>query len=251
MQLPQGFDIDLALKMADLADDAYTQLKDEQAGTPWPGPAGYTLEKTFMAQYEGKDVPLGFIATKDGDVYVSWRGTATGKEWIEDAKFDHTKCSFLPGDIQVELGFHQLYVTGSAGHSPKNIVMDYLRSVPATSTIYVTGHSLGAAIAVLNAMDIAHNTNFKNPIMYSFAGPRAGSPAFATLYDKTVATSWRTVNTNDEVPKVPFKDTFGNHYQHVKEEFDVTFGGAFPWDWGEDHSLTNYISQLQKVKAAV
>jgi triacylglycerol lipase len=252
MNLPKGFDIDLALELASLSNDAYTQYNDYKRGKEWPGPKGYKLDIAFNAVYENKHLPIGFIASKGDDIYISWRGTDSVEEWIEDAKFDQVNCSYLPGEIKVELGFHQLYAIGQKDHSPPQaIVLKFLKTRQIKGTIYVTGHSLGSALAVLNILDIAKNTSHSNPVLYSFAGPRVGSPVYASIYNSTISDSWRIVNSNDEVPKLPLKDTFGNHYKHVNEELDITFGGKYPWDWGEDHSLTNYITQLQKLKDAI
>jgi triacylglycerol lipase len=255
MNFPQGFFIDTALELAGLSKEAYKQFDH---GSSWTGPTGYKLLKTFNAVYEGKNVPIGFIAAKADDLYVSWRGTDSLKEWIEDAKFDQIPCDFLPGKVNVELGFYELYAMGGkpgAGkdlvETPQQVVIEFLKNNPSTGKVYVTGHSLGAALAVLNCLDILKNTPNQNVVLYNFAGPRAGSPQFAEIYNEAAAHSWRVVNPNDEVPKLPMENTFGNHFQHVEKEFDVTFGGSFPWEWGDDHSLDNYISHLSKGKSAI
>ena len=127
----------------------------------------------MTAVYETGNPPIGFIASKGTALYVAWRGTDDASEWIQDAKFDQVECSFLSGGVSVELGFHELYTTGSrALDSPQTTVMDYVKSNAARySAVYVTGHSLGAALAVLNAAEIARSTSCKTPVMYSFAGP--------------------------------------------------------------------------------
>ncbi len=248
MNLPKDFDIDLALELAGLCNDAYIQYNDYKKGTKWTGPKGYKLDTTFQAVYENKHLPLGFVASKGDNVYISWRGTDSIEEWIEDAKFDQVKCSYLPIRCKVELGFHQLYTTSQNDSSPQTIVLNYLKTKQIKGKLYITGHSLGAALAVLNILDITRNTSHNNPVLYSFAGPRVGSPEYTSIYNSAISDSWRVVNLNDEVPRLPLKDALGNHYKHVNKEFDVTFGGRFPWDWGEDHFLTNYINQLKKLK---
>ena len=251
MRVPNGFDLELALQLAGLCGDAYNQYNFYKRGQIWPGPDGYKLEKTFNAVYENRDMPLGFIASRGDDVYVSWRGTSSVKEWIEDAKVEQVKCAFLAdSNVDVELGFHQLYTTGPNGSSPRSEVLNYLKDRKINGMIYVTGHSLGSALSVLNILDIAVNTSHKKIALYTFAGPRTGSPEYASIYNSVIVDSWRVVNVNDEVPKLPFKNSLGYHYKHVEKEFDITFGGAMPWHWGDDHSLSNYISQLKKMKSA-
>lgn len=245
MNLPEDFNLDLALELANLSNEAYSQHDAHEKGEIWSGPNGYILDTVFEAVYEDKNMPLGFIASKGDDIYISWRGTITPEEWIEDAKCEQVVCSYLPGDTKVELGFHQLYTTGVEGSSPQNTVLNYLKEKQVKGKTYVTGHSLGAALAVLNALDIAKNTHHNHPILYSFAGPRVGSPEYTEIYNKGVSSSWRVVNTNDKVPKLPPEEI---DFKHVDNEFDITFGGKWPWDWGDNHFITHYIKQLQKIK---
>jgi hypothetical protein len=69
-------------------------------------------------------------------------------------------------------------------------------------SVYMTGHSMGGALAALGAYDLAVNFNMKVN-MYSFGGPRVGNPSFRHLYDKSVPTSYRVVMDGDIVPGVP------------------------------------------------
>ncbi|QUM81994.1 lipase family protein [Moritella sp. 5] len=248
MDLPKGFDLDLALELACLSNDAYSQYDAYKEKKVWAGPEGYKLEITFQAMYESQHVPLGFVVSKGDNIYVSWRGTSSVEEWVEDVKFEQIRCSYLPGHIDVELGFYQLYATGQSGSSPQNIVLNFLKEKQIKGTLYITGHSLGSALSVLNTLDIAKNTNLSNLALYTFAGPRVGSPEFTSIYNSAISDSWRVVNLNDEVPNLPLKDSLGNDYRHVNKEFDITFGGECPWEWGDNHSLTNYINQLHKLK---
>ncbi|XP_024521809.1 uncharacterized protein LOC9643578 [Selaginella moellendorffii] len=72
--------------------------------------------------------------------------------------------------------------------------------------IYITGHSLGGALATLLAMDLS-KTMFKhkgvNLSMYNFGSPRVGNRAFADQYNKVIKDSWRIVNHRDIIPTVP------------------------------------------------
>ena len=251
MDLPKTVNLKLALELAHLSKDAYSQNEYFKKGKKWPGPEGYTLETTFHSGHEDNHAPIGFVASKEDDVYISWCGTISFREWIEGSKFHQVECSYLTENIKVELRFHQLYTMDTMGQendSPKNIILEFLKTKQIKGTLYITGHSLGSALAVLNALDIAMNTQHSNPVLYTFAGPRVGSPEFASIFNRVISDSWRIVNINDEVPKLPFEDAFGNHYKHVNNEFDITLGGKFPWDWVEDHLLINYINHLKKIQ---
>ena len=69
-------------------------------------------------------------------------------------------------------------------------------------SVYVTGHSLGAALAHLAAAGIAAEFGIK-PISYTFSGPRAGDSAFAASVKAAGLETWRMFNTDDIVPTVP------------------------------------------------
>ncbi|MDJ0574536.1 MAG: lipase family protein [Xenococcaceae cyanobacterium MO_234.B1] len=77
--------------------------------------------------------------------------------------------------------------------------------------IYVTGHSLGGALATIAAMDIAQKDKLRTPInLYTFASPRVGDNEFADKFnqfasgDNKKIKAFRFANSEDIVPKVPF-----------------------------------------------
>ncbi|KAK7355393.1 hypothetical protein VNO80_14648 [Phaseolus coccineus] len=73
--------------------------------------------------------------------------------------------------------------------------------------VYVTGHSLGGALATLLALELSSNQLAKQGrisiTMYNFGSPRVGNKRFAEVYNKRVKDSWRVVNHRDIIPTVP------------------------------------------------
>lgn len=246
--MPQPFSLNTAIKLGKLCEQSYLQYDDFGKGRDWSLPDDYSLLKTLYAAYEGDCIPLGFIAKQDDDLYVVWRGTDNLEEWIQDVKFEQNKCAFFDDGIRVELGFHELYVTskGNEHPSPRDICVHTLNIEENINNVFVTGHSLGGALAVLNALDIA--TNMKNiPIVYTFAGPRVGNHDFALAYNEMIPQSWRMVNSHDQVPNLPPKScppiNHEYHYKHVNSEHIITFGNY--WSLPHNHSLDNYMESLQ------
>jgi hypothetical protein len=97
----------------------------------------------------------------------------------------------------VALGFRQIYT------SLREQILETLRACPPDSKVFVTGHSLGGALATLAIPDIFHNTEFKQPenvVLYTFARPRCGNNKFAINFHKTDVKHWRIANTDDLVP---------------------------------------------------
>ncbi|KAF3555335.1 hypothetical protein F2Q69_00015799 [Brassica cretica] len=73
--------------------------------------------------------------------------------------------------------------------------------------VYVTGHSLGGALATLLAIELASSQLAKRGAitvtMYNFGSPRVGNKKFADVYNQKVKDSWRVVNHRDIIPTVP------------------------------------------------
>ncbi|EOY05484.1 Triglyceride lipases,triglyceride lipases isoform 1 [Theobroma cacao] len=73
--------------------------------------------------------------------------------------------------------------------------------------VYVTGHSLGGALATLLALELSSSQLAKHGAisvtMYNFGSPRVGNRRFAEVYNEKVKDSWRIVNHRDIIPTVP------------------------------------------------
>ena len=72
----------------------------------------------------------------------------------------------------------------------------------------------------LLALDVAANTTFKNPTVYSYASPRTGDPAFASTYNQVVKNSFRIANRLDLVPKLPLPPDYEHVLAHSGSEPD-------------------------------
>src|SRR5208283_4495565 len=77
-------------------------------------------------------------------------------------------------------------------------------------SVTICGHSLGGAIATLLALDVAANTNFKDPAVYTFASPRTGDQVFVNTYDHWVPDTVRIANRMDLVPKLPLPPLYAH-----------------------------------------
>ena len=95
--------------------------------------------------------------------------------------------------------------------------------------MFITGHNYGGALSTLAALDIAANTEFENPIVYTYGGPRVGDPDFASRFNRTVKNSIRIVNIHDSFPTFParvYPPPFtkeGLLYEHVKTKYPISF----------------------------
>jgi predicted lipase len=76
----------------------------------------------------------------------------------------------------------------------------------------IFGHSQGAALAVLCAVDLEYHFPDKDYEVILFGSPRIGNHAFRTSYNKRLFKTLRIENGNDIVTKIPFSFM---GYRHV------------------------------------
>jgi triacylglycerol lipase len=92
----------------------------------------------------------------------------------------------------------------------------------AGSTIYITGHSLGGALALIATRELARGSHES---CYTFGSPRVGQFGFAD-YIKTPI--YRVVNANDIVPRIP-PAYLPTVLMLVIQVLNVPFGGLMKW----------------------
>lgn len=139
----------------------------------------------------------------DGHGIIVTRGTVSTDEWLNN--INYRLVPFHPLDAQygnVHKGFRDVY-KGIRGRY-RELVEQFDVGTP----LYLVGHSLGAAIAQLAALDIAVRSPERASQLqvYGYAPPRVGDATFADVYNRLVGTSYRIVNVCDVVPYLPFDE---------------------------------------------
>jgi hypothetical protein len=162
-------------------------------------------------------VCIGLIlqATSAGDVVIAIRGTEGIDEWIHDAQFLMVPCPFLASGGHTEDGFTAMYLSMTTSLDPTcPSVTRAFAALPfprPVTSLTICGHSLGSALATLLALDIAANTVFKTPTVFTYASPRTGGPQFVATYNHIVPDTTRIAGRLDLVPKLPLPPL----YEHV------------------------------------
>ncbi|CAB3397515.1 unnamed protein product [Caenorhabditis bovis] len=84
--------------------------------------------------------------------------------------------------------------------------------------VWITGHSLGGAMASLAASYITYNKIYdtKNVQLVTFGEPRVGDGNYVKAFDKTVLNAFRVTHARDPVPHLPKKNMQG--YLHHRAE---------------------------------
>jgi len=196
--LPPGFDRAIAVEAAALVEQAYDQYDKFAHGANWSLQGNYDTLGLLSAKPEGllsRTEPFGFVARNrtSGNVFVTFRGTRSIEDWLSNFSFPQAAHPWG----QAEKGFKDLYDQCSA--STKTAV----QQATAGSNVFVTGHSLGGALATLATADLADSGLSPGVGMYNFASPRVGDRTFADRFNGRVAVRWRIVNTEDIVTTVP------------------------------------------------
>ncbi|MED6193870.1 hypothetical protein PIB30_023240 [Stylosanthes scabra] len=150
------------------------------------------------------------------DIVIALRGTSTCLEWAENLRaqlIDHPDSNNeteAQGKPKVECGFLSLYKTRGA-HVPslaESVVEEIKRLMEVykgeSLSITITGHSLGATLALLVADEISTCSPNMPPVaVFSFGGPRVGNKAFGNRITARNVKVLRIVNSQDVITRVP------------------------------------------------
>jgi triacylglycerol lipase len=162
----------------------------------------------------------------------------TTAEWLKDLSI---RLAPYPYGGNAHEGFVQTY----------DIFRDSIRAALCSGKsrrrLFIAGHSLGAGLATLSAPDVASNTGFKAPFVYTYGSPRVGDKSFAAAYNRAFgARSFRIANTCDIVPSVPFPSPIlgflGGYFTHVETPIDFTVQEE---DSEKNHDINTYRAALR------
>ncbi|KAF8382864.1 hypothetical protein PRIPAC_72006 [Pristionchus pacificus] len=123
-----------------------------------------------------------------------------------------------------------------------------LASIYPDYKLYITGHSLGGALAALGAVHVAKNNLFNTEkiVYYTFGEPRTGDKTFANLLDSLIPQKhFRVVHDHDMIPHCPF---LSMHYQHHATEVwyanDMSPGSPYKVCVGQEDSTCSSSNQF-------
>ncbi|MCA9560514.1 MAG: lipase family protein [Myxococcales bacterium] len=183
------------------------------------------------------------IAKSDTYLIVSVRGTKNWKDFGTDAGAKKDSKRFKAVDARVHSGF--------AAHADAlaDFVARTVQAEKGSRKLYLTGHSLGGAVAALLAYDLQVNRGVQVDGVMTFGAPRVGGQGWASKYDRVLKTrTWRWINRHDPVPHVPS----GNKWKHVgkrhivrKRTIHFDAGSTPDADFASsDHKMLQYLRRL-------
>lgn len=186
------------------------------------------------------------LIDRDDRIIVSFKGTNSWRNLQTDLKAFHVKMNrVLPTasdftgsfnrnalgsfsqaligsrdgmDAKLHRGFADAYksVAGRVMEGIRKMLNVHQRPV------FLTGHSLGGALAVICAFDCVLTLGIAGRDLYvaTYGSPRVGNAAFRRIYDECVPASWRVSVAADIVTKLPKMG-----YQHVGKKVMLTTAG--------------------------
>jgi pimeloyl-ACP methyl ester carboxylesterase len=207
-----------------------------------------------------------FLAEAPNFYALSFRGTTDGRDRRTDLSIGVAKTTVqgYAQAVQVHRGFYEAF----------DLVADGIRitlnaSASPQKPIFITGHSLGGALALVASAALAGEKGLGGRIaaVYTFGAPRVGARDF----DRVVkAPHYRLVNEGDVVPLIPPSWLFGyghtgvlymlakNRVRPVRaRQWFVTFflalRGLLLWPFSkqmlylERHAISLYCSRLDAI----
>jgi triacylglycerol lipase len=265
MYFPKGFDTELSIELGGLIKLAYEQFDAFENETAWTLPEPYGLEAELhhawtperaltkgihsfdvalqrLPHFKKKDsirIPIGFVARRMKRRYLILRGTQTSKEWLRNFNIDLVPY-LLPGHGKVHEGFLQTYC------SIRDDLREALSPAGARPDLFIAGHSLGAALATLAAMEMESLEEGRVRAVYTYGSPRVGDDAFVKSFNALFPQrSFRIVNTSDIITSIPLPIPLagiaGGYFSHVETPVDITVQKD---DLKENHGMDTYLSAL-------
>lgn len=172
-------------------------------------------------QENRKNDTQGFVAANDKALLIAFRGTENIKDWMTNIKIEFDEV--VMG--RVHHGFYS-----AAKHAWEQDIQPALRNFRTNQQpIWITGHSLGGALALMTAamLQFEQSSGLNPHAVYTFGQPRIGNRAFAGKCNQAFGTrAYRFVNNNDIVPHVPW-GALKLNYWHTEKSFYIDANGKF------------------------
>jgi hypothetical protein len=236
-----------------LANAVYLALASDLAYFNEPeGPQKFKAELGLDARLFSVGNTQAYVATDDNHISVAFRGTEAPtsldglKDWLLT---DANNYLILPeGSIGTDFAaagvgarFHKGFMTALADIWEPVCTAVAAELKKKERPLWLTGHSLGGALALLAAWRFLRKTMDVYRV-YTFGGPMVGNEAAVKAFDRELEGKvYRFVHGPDIVPKLPTVSLVDNAYGHCVQEIHV---GVIEAAGAAEESATSFFAQL-------
>jgi predicted lipase len=187
----------------------------------------------LIGAFDGRAV----ITTLDGGrVVIAFRGTDSFLDWGVNMFRFQTRFACLQG-ARVHAGFHLQHLS-----LWEQIKTHLARDNSFASKIFVTGHSLGGALATLFAAELACLVPRLSVTCYVFGSPRVGNRSFAEGVQALPNLSMLRINNQYDI--VPWGPWCG--FTHTHDVVSLSVKGLRWYNFRTRHSISRMYAECQK-----
>jgi triacylglycerol lipase len=226
-----------------------------------------TIEDTLLGwdmklvEFFDRQSTQAYLAKNDQTCILAFRGTQPNmlRDWLYDLD-----SRFVPAPGGMVGRVHVGFLNALNAIWPE--LWARLRRERGARSLWITGHSLGGALAALATARLQFTEDQPVNGLYTFGQPRVGDPEFCTCFDQGFGNSaFRFVNFHDIVPRVPLRNMGYEHqgkffYFNVnKYDPDMTWDQVLLRKVGNtireivdtndftDHYMDNYLKKLKSL----
>lgn len=198
----RGYSKANAIRMAEFSQLAY--MKEAYARSLLASP-NWGFDKMVWIEDDATDTQAFAAATADY-IVVSFRGTKEPRDFLTDLMI--RKKPFL-GNGKSESGFGEVHrgfnMAFESVRDQLKATLDAFEAEQSGRPIFVTGHSLGAALAQLAALYLA-SVGKDVASVYTYGSPRVGNKDFQRGYESLLKDrTFLHINNSDIVTTIPLK----------------------------------------------
>ncbi|MBV7597499.1 dienelactone hydrolase family protein [Aeromonas sp. sia0103] len=164
-----------------------------------------------------------FYVERVDELLISWRGTASIRDWLTDANFKphrfdcQVSCTDILSNGKIHEGFYNAFnAVNDTVDSDLNDAFEKIKELADSRKVFICGHSLGGALAIIHSTVLQH----QDPCLYTYGMPRTFTKK---AIENIKFTHYRHVNENDTVTSVPADKNLDNFGYGIFEPLGYTF----------------------------
>ncbi len=220
---------------------------------------GLTLDSVRIK--DSKTGTQGLLAYNNDMVIVAFRGTEDFKDWLGNARVWENEVKNGPAcdqTVKVHQGFNNAVASVTDDGA---LFLRIAELQKGGRKLYVTGHSLGGALATLMAYIASNNQGITVDGVYTYGQPPVGDSGFKQCYENNLLEkTFRFVNYKDVVPRLKpnknaehvglllFMDSVGNLTTEKQKGLLNSTKNILDSALVESHSIGEYLADLGKHK---